>query len=896
MPKPSVYIAGQQIDLVENDLDKLLSSHTITDAENIGNRGSSVSSVIKAAGTRANRKLFGNLHLATTEANLEDGVEARIEFQGLTFLRGQYRYVKTKRKGNSVEFHFLIVGQNSWSQVLPKKAMSDLNFDLYNHFLSPEVILWSQANLDKSLFLYTHPQPAFETDVKPYEFDFALNVRRLFKEVFKNAGFKVVSDFIDSDYISRFWFHPTFNQKDSEYWNKKEAIAGNEFALSHSTPAGSGTVEITVPLTFDLDDPEITVASELVNTGLKDPENHFDTANEKYVVSEDGGYRASFNMAFSSGTILADLTIAYLYVDGFLQQQVNIAKQEITDNDNAISVQFEDLFLKAGQELTFKLTYSHNYSTTTARQYNAAAYDTTLKVEGLTHLTNYEWVNISEYYLGVENQLSFIRDCAILWDLQFITNEHTKTVFIEPEGNFYSSEQEALDSKIDGSRDIEVKEINSILAKNIWFKYKNSDTGAQIINEEGITESQEIGLSFFTKSSLVDALQHYKGALVLDGEGSNNLFYYNGSKDVEKHTIYRFNNDYTYQPGPNVIAQTNALPDIRFSDSTINLNFEDVDSDGLIKKFYSALRARIQSKQRQVSASLNWSILDISNLESTADDDTNGFRKAFHSNEHGRLRLIEIENFDATRKGSTKSVLLQDIPHESFAVTATSHTDLVELSNKLVMISSVYIERVASFPNPVDIGYSIGVEQIGLIAEYATLVWDHYESLDNVTVLTNPNGFRTLTKAVGSGDIANDQLRDNPDIVAKVIPHSVNYQGLAPLHFYSDGFTHPVWLSGYGYFSQIDAGVSFELSAFVRSISSGIYPTSNCYVTLEFLDPPYTDIGTPFSLPINTDDSHVFSLSLADPGIYTYSMYLYSDYQGAYQLVDQITAKLYVHG
>ena len=211
------------------------------------------------------------------------------------------------------------------------------------------------------------------------------------------------------------------------------------------------------------------------------------------------------------------------------------------------------------------------------------------------------------------------------------------------------------------------------------------------------------------------------------------------------------------------------------------------------------------------------------------------------------------------------------------------------------MIANVYIERVASFPNPVDIGYTINFEQIGLIAEYATVFWPYYDSLDNVTVKTNPNGFRTLTKAVGSGDLPDVLIRDQA-VEVSVYPPSVNYKGLAPLHFYSDNFTHPVWLSGYGYYSKINAGVAFELYALYRSISSGIYATSTCYATLSFLDPPTDIIGSTFSVPINTDDFYIFNVTLAQAGIYTYSIDLYSDYQGGMQLVDQITSKLYVHG
>lgn len=895
MPKPVVYIANQRVDLVENDLDKLLTTHSITDAEQLDSRSSSVSTVIKATGSRANRLLFGNLHQITGVERILAGVEARIEYQGVTYLKGQYLPVKTKRQGNQLEYHFMIVGQNSWSQIVAQKLLSEIDWSDYDHYLSAEVILWSQSNVANSVFLYTHPQPSNELQVRPSEFQLALNVRRLFKEIFTKAGYRLDSDFIDSDYFSRFWFHPEFKEKDSEYWAKKEAIAGNETAMNHTTPAGSGIQQIEVPLAFDLDQPEITVSSELVNTGFKDPGSHFDTVAEKYTVSEDGGYRVRFRYD-SSGSTRSDVNTIRLFVDGFLQEQVTLSNQDIVDKEGLIDIQFQDLFLKAGQEITLTMVYVHNYSTSTFRTYLADPYAISLSVTALTGLTNYERVDIGKYYLPDANQLDFIRDCAVLFNLQFITDEATKTVMCEPDGNFYSDVQESIDSKIDLSKTIETrKRQNDQRIRDVLFRYVDDEEGERVTNASDLGETEDIELKFFRKSDLVDALLLYKGANVLDGSPRNNLFYYSGSKAVQKHTVYRFNNDYTYQPGPNVIAQVEWLPDIRFSDGTINLNFLDVETDGLASLFYSSLASRIQQGQKLLEAFINWSLIDIASIDSGAGETDNALRKAYHSHDHGRLRLIEIENYDAAKRGSTKSLFAQDFPNSEFAVSPTSHGGLTALADKFTIIANVYVERISSFPNPVDIGYTIDLEQVGEIAEYATILWDHYESLDNVTILTNPNDFRTLSKALGSGDLADDAIRDNPNITAVVTPHSVNHLGLAPLHFYSDGFTHPVWISGYGYFNSINAGQEFELSVFYRSLSSGIYSTSTCYAELEFLDPPINNIGSTFSVPINTDGAYVFTVNLSDQGIYTYTIYLYSDYQGAMQLVDQITAKLYVH-
>lgn len=79
-------------------------------------------------------------------------------------------------------------------------------------------------------------------------------------------------------------------------------------------------------------------------------------------------------------------------------------------------------------------------------------------------------------------QIDFIKGVAHCFNLQFQTNETTKTVYIEPFSEFYQAPNTAIDwtSKLDRSKEVVDSWIDSDFTRRLIFKYKTDDKDAMI--------------------------------------------------------------------------------------------------------------------------------------------------------------------------------------------------------------------------------------------------------------------------------------------------------------------------------------------------------------------------------------------------------------------------------
>lgn len=891
---PTVYIASQQIDLQQGELNKLLSNHAIVNAENIAARASSASTVIKAPGTRHNRRVFGNLHLGTSSQKITLNTPARIEVEGTVILKGNFRFIKAEQQGDQITYHFIIIGQNSWAKLLSERALSDLDLSDYDHYLSAEVILWSQANADKSVFLYTHPQPPATGSVEPRHFHLALNVRRLLHLIFNAAGYRLVSDFVDSDFFERLWFYPSFQEKNNTEWELLEVKAGNSAAINHTTGGGDPDYnEITIP--FDYDNNEYTNpgTGELENTGLKDPSNNYNTTTYSYTVSRAGGYAVRVELPFDNSDVLADQNFTQLHIDGNLQEQIILTRTQLQDNDKRLEVHFREIYLRVGQTISFRFFYDHPNAASFPRTYTVEPFKGKISIQAITDLANYELVKLNEYYPMSAQQVALVKDLALLFQLEFATNEAIKTVYCEPDANFYGSKQRDISHIVDLNKKITVSKYADAQKERFTFQYAGQTEPAQIFNSVGKKGAQAVQLEFFARSSYTEALAQYAGIQVLEIPGANQLFYYHGSQSVQKHQLYRINNDDVVQPGPTVIPQVSALPDTAFSDDRVNLNFEDDQVPGLLSVYYASLPNRL-SLQKVVVAYCAWSIIDIAAIEAEGGNKESGFRQKYYHPEHGQLRLTKIENYDAARQGSVKSAFVQDISSPAIPVSAGTHQAAPALAVQS-NISKVYVNRVDEFANPLSIGYTLTIEHLGVISEYAKVQFPYFEDIDWSTALTDPNGFVNLVKPTGNPPTAESAIRNNANVNARISTPSLAPIGVVPLHFYADNYLHPVWIAGYGYEDAIEEGDNIVIEATARSLSAGNF-TANVKFELEIIGEGLPQQSTPQLMNVNQEVTVNFLSSTLFAGFYTYRLKLLSDYQGSYQEVDSITAKLIVRG
>ncbi|HIB77755.1 MAG TPA: hypothetical protein EYO58_09125 [Flavobacteriales bacterium] len=90
--------------------------------------------------------------------------------------------------------------------------------------------------------------------------------------------------------------------------------------------------------------------------------------------------------------------------------------------------------------------------------------------------------NLQDVLPDTQKQLDFIKGVAHSFNLQFNTNESTKTVEIEPYTSFYLPPKDAVDWtwKLDRSRDIVDSFIENNFTRRLVFKYKTDDKDSRI--------------------------------------------------------------------------------------------------------------------------------------------------------------------------------------------------------------------------------------------------------------------------------------------------------------------------------------------------------------------------------------------------------------------------------
>lgn len=90
--------------------------------------------------------------------------------------------------------------------------------------------------------------------------------------------------------------------------------------------------------------------------------------------------------------------------------------------------------------------------------------------------------NLTDIIPKEQKQLEFIKGIAHAFNLQFQTDENTKTVYIEPFSEFYKFPNEAIDwtSKLDRSKEVVDSWIDSNFTRRLIFKYKTDDEDAMI--------------------------------------------------------------------------------------------------------------------------------------------------------------------------------------------------------------------------------------------------------------------------------------------------------------------------------------------------------------------------------------------------------------------------------
>lgn len=383
---------------------------------------------------------------------------------------------------------------------------------------------------------YDTPEPV--VDWRP-----CIWVYDIFKEIFTQAGYVISSTFVESDMFKRLLFAlpnfkynnaaerydlyslegtfrktkddstntggliKTFNFSQTDTVTKNQGFffnvgQGETFLPTLNTASFTSGGVYTIPefgfyninllrIGFIYKNPVFTNASkiEIIQTNLRIlvktvGENHFrilaqtdNTPSVEMLESDSNTHKGRYYFANN----INDETRYYLNKGDIVRTQLRVKYKTFRKTGSSFASSFSvDLY--GSQEIT-------DFNTPTDNITNGR-YDIKMQPEYVAYGQTY---NLKDIINKEYKQMDFIKGVAHSFNLQFTTNEDSRTIVIEPFDNFYKPLAESDDwtYKVDRSKEYSDNWIKSSLSRDIIFKYK-SDSKDYKVNQRGISYFKEI--------------------------------------------------------------------------------------------------------------------------------------------------------------------------------------------------------------------------------------------------------------------------------------------------------------------------------------------------------------------------------------------------------------------
>lgn len=319
-----VYINNQEVDILKDDRVQIATTYSVSDIKEVDKAKSSISKTITLPATGRNKQIFGfadDIH-SLNSFNNGDKNTGRIEVEGTTILEGSVKMERPIINGDKRinEFEIVIIsGAADWKTDIGDKNIKDIDFSVYNHDytlanqLLSETIDGAEGTLEDRFVVYpVVDYGEFAGNYSNYEIVTqdrkpSWNVYMIFKRIFNDAGFKIVSDFVESDFFKRLYILFTNdklyrNNNDQTQYSFRARNTGQIFYASGYTvpspdiedmyaaqPTGKYLV-FSDRIAFDDDS----------SSGYFDNNNNFTTSNflpnitsgplENYTSTHGGGY------------------------------------------------------------------------------------------------------------------------------------------------------------------------------------------------------------------------------------------------------------------------------------------------------------------------------------------------------------------------------------------------------------------------------------------------------------------------------------------------------------------------------------------------------------------------------------------------------------------------------
>lgn len=708
MALTEVYIGEDKIDIADAEQSGIAISYSIGDINELGSRDSAKSKTITFPGTPTNKLKFGFAEDINSASNIDQNQkpDARIEIGGTTLIRGFLKMLNAVRDGLSktVSYTAAILGDNGdWQQKIKYLKLSDLDYSAQNHDYTEANITASETVAAGRDYVYPLIQYGAFTGTVPNVGHVAvedrypaMNIKSMLTKVFNNQGYKVVSNFVDSDFFGKLYMPFTKDKLEhDDSWRLARLFrAGLNSNLEWTEKFKNNTYTlVTKNITLDNDSTGVNFDNSNVYSPV--------SPNYYWTVDKPGMYRVNAGASFSA-VLTADEASTKFTTDSFLNFKFEIlvngavkksylfTEYELPETLTSVNFHLcskalstDYIKLEAGDIVKFRVNFIGQMSYAVVSGVIVKLVNTSVKLtinaNPRTFLSNEVLTDVFEgtpivlnNTLPEDNQLEFIQGLKDLFNLYFYTDTESRTVYIEPRDDFYTSEFVDWSGKLDVNDKWEISPVGEGLSNKIKYCYKKDSSDkwvtlhypelgshtASITNKFAKDETTDkanplfsptlTGQSFRSGVPIPLLLSSEKGPRPKTTKFNPRILYYEGVKTLETGVTWRFK-DTTRTTYPFMYS---------YDDSTDNDNsllFEDtVVSSGLFERYHRNTH-RLYNESRIVTAMFNLNDVDISNLD---------FRKLIYVEHEGNgafYYLNKINNYKPGGRQTTEVELLKKI-------------------------------------------------------------------------------------------------------------------------------------------------------------------------------------------------------------------------------------------
>ena len=234
MKQIQLFLDGTEIDLTqENQISINYACADVDKLEGNATKGS-FSYEITIPATDSNKKFFYFPELILEDSfDASTEKEALLEVDGTPILRG-YARIKSIVKDGSISNYKVILyeGNSGWISALKDQSIKDIdftNFDhIYNKVKQQETNFFIPNKFVSYPLIHLGKLTKGETEWSVEDRYPAFNLRTIFNRIFSDAGYTVVSDFIDSEFFARLYM-----STDKVPERKKSELEPHKFKVLH---------------------------------------------------------------------------------------------------------------------------------------------------------------------------------------------------------------------------------------------------------------------------------------------------------------------------------------------------------------------------------------------------------------------------------------------------------------------------------------------------------------------------------------------------------------------------------------------------------------------------------------------------------------------------------------